>query len=221
MANELYDIGRDLRANKLEEMDISTIGTNELSEQQKQDQLMGASPVQGLMHQDTPRQLIIPQQVEEQDAAQETAKKRESANYGLPIKEENDHQNGDAVDDHKANDSKKKEEFQSDHKADDENDTLNDTENGNHDAQNGKDREQLAVDADEALNESGNAADGAAKDIDVYAQKAAQEMNDHAKGQQTADTEHSASHHQNVEPEHSQIAAEPMSMSMPMSMEKD
>ena len=43
VANQLKDIGDDLRTNKLNEMDIATIGTNELSEAQKEQQLMGSS----------------------------------------------------------------------------------------------------------------------------------------------------------------------------------
>lgn len=189
MANELYDIGRDLRANKLEEMDIATIGTNELSEQQKEAQLMGATAVQGLMHQDTPRQLIIPQQVLQDDAEEEKAKGTESGNYGLPIKaEQND--DGQNVDrsDHKMND-----EESGNHQ-----ENVNDEENEN-DQENGNDAEN-----------GGNIGSESGKDIESADDAASQEMSDDAKGAQPVeDSSHNPSD-QNVEEAQSAKVADAM-----------
>jgi len=86
VANQLKDIGNELQNNKLNEMDPATIGTNELSEAQKEQQLMGAAGNLGLMHQDTPRKLIISPEISKDD---EEKKESKTGNYGLPITDEN------------------------------------------------------------------------------------------------------------------------------------
>jgi len=84
--HELDDIGRDLRENKLSAMEMATIGTNELSTAQKEQQLLGAAPNQGLIHQDTPRHLVIPEAVLlDEDEEEQKHKEQRSGPYGLEM----------------------------------------------------------------------------------------------------------------------------------------
>jgi len=134
VASKLKDIGDDLKFNKLEEMDIATIGSNELSSEQIQQQIMGATIHHGLLHQDTPRQLVIPKEVIEDEEEKESADG--TGNYGLPMAEKGDD-----------GDSESKIERDDDGNDEMENEEENDKENDN-DTENGKEAENESESAD-------------------------------------------------------------------------
>lgn len=96
VAAGLNAIGNNLDSEKLESMDIKTIGTNELSEEMIQNQSDGNNldyMQQGLIHQDTPISLNIPKELAEEDAEEQKKKEaKNTGNYGLPIEstEDND-----------------------------------------------------------------------------------------------------------------------------------
>ena len=85
---------------KLANMDIKTIGTNELSEEMMKNQTdannLDTYMQQGLIHQDTPYKLEIPPELKEEDEAEQ--KKRDSANtgnYGLPLNDDDNNDDND------------------------------------------------------------------------------------------------------------------------------
>ena len=90
---QLQCIDDNLNNNKLENMDIKTIGTNELSEEMIKNQSDANNldfMQKGLIHQDTPYKLEIPKEIADDD--EEEQKKKESkntGNYGLPLNNDN------------------------------------------------------------------------------------------------------------------------------------
>merc|ERR1711879_642453 len=137
VASKLKDIGDDLKFNKLEEMDIATIGSNELSSEQIQQQIMGATVHHGLLHQDTPRHLVIPKEVIEDEEEKENA--NGTGNYGLPMAEKKE--DGDSESKIEKEDDGKQNEEENDKEND------NDTENGK-EVESGNENENESESAD-------------------------------------------------------------------------
>eukprot|EP00484_Ammonia_sp_Unknown_P025917 CAMPEP_0197040808 /NCGR_PEP_ID=MMETSP1384-20130603/17458_1 /TAXON_ID=29189 /ORGANISM="Ammonia sp." /LENGTH=1050 /DNA_ID=CAMNT_0042471633 /DNA_START=91 /DNA_END=3243 /DNA_ORIENTATION=- len=92
VSDQLKSIDDNLNNKKLENMDLSTIGTNELSEEQIAAQTDGNNlddMHQGLIHQDTPFELDIPKDLaQEAKDAEDEDKKKQKGNYGLPVETE-------------------------------------------------------------------------------------------------------------------------------------
>eukprot|EP00486_Rosalina_sp_Unknown_P009051 CAMPEP_0201596048 /NCGR_PEP_ID=MMETSP0190_2-20130828/192859_1 /ASSEMBLY_ACC=CAM_ASM_000263 /TAXON_ID=37353 /ORGANISM="Rosalina sp." /LENGTH=1129 /DNA_ID=CAMNT_0048056257 /DNA_START=38 /DNA_END=3427 /DNA_ORIENTATION=- len=137
VAAGLESINDNLTNNKLQDMDIKTIGTNELSEEMLKNQTDATNldyMQQGLIHQDTPYKLNIPKELAEED--EEEQKKKEAnntGNYGLPVEPKEDDDTNEDQEQAKQSEELEQEEQDIVMKDDEENNNTENTDKDNTD----------------------------------------------------------------------------------------